>query len=58
MTIRTIPVELTHAHRAEIYRRVDDIDLSIHLFKPQDVTGPTPAVVFYFGGGWMIFWSH
>ncbi|MBL4702070.1 MAG: alpha/beta hydrolase [Phycisphaeraceae bacterium] len=52
MTIRTIPVELPRAHSAEIYRTVDDIDLPIHLFKPQDVTGPTPAVVFYFGGGW------
>ena len=52
MSIRTIPVVLENAHSAEIYRTIDNIDLSIHFLKPQNATSPTPAVVFYFGGGW------
>ncbi len=52
MPIRTIDVQLDHARFAEIYRSVDGIDLNIHFLIPDNLTAPTPAVVFYFGGGW------
>tara|TARA_B100000683_G_scaffold212383_1_gene207254 strand:+ start:102 stop:974 length:873 start_codon:yes stop_codon:yes gene_type:complete len=52
MPIRTIDVELPTADFAEIYRTVDGIDLGIHFYQPADAKSPTPAVVFYFGGGW------
>lgn len=52
MAIRTIDVQLPEADFAELYRTVDGVDLSIHFLVPQNVNKPTPAVVFYFGGGW------
>jgi acetyl esterase len=39
--------------RAEIYKQVGDVQLSLHLFEPS--AGPKtnrPAIVFFFGGGW------
>ena len=52
MSIRTLEVELPTADFAEIYRSVDGVDLGIHFYQPVDAKSPTPAVVFYFGGGW------
>lgn len=39
--------------RAEVYKKVGDVTLSLHVFEP--TTGPKtnrPAIVFFFGGGW------
>ena len=34
-----------------IYKRVDDVALSLNVFRPE-ASGPRPAIVFFFGGGW------
>lgn len=39
--------------RAEVYKEVGDVKLSLHIFEPAG--GPKtnrPAIVFFFGGGW------
>lgn len=39
--------------RAEVYKQVGDVALSLHIFEP--ASGPNtnrPAIVFFFGGGW------
>lgn len=40
--------------RAEIYKKVGDVELPIHIFEPSDHRSQDkrPAVVFFFGGGW------
>ncbi|MBN2133497.1 MAG: alpha/beta hydrolase [Sedimentisphaerales bacterium] len=40
--------------RAEIYKRIGDVELPIHIFEPANHrTGDKrPAIVFFFGGGW------
>jgi acetyl esterase/lipase len=40
--------------RTEIYKRVGDVELPIHIFTPKDhqATDKRAAIVFYFGGGW------
>ncbi len=40
--------------RTEIYRTVDGIELPIHIYEPKGHKSgdQTPAIVFFFGGGW------
>ena len=40
--------------RAEIYKKIGDVELPIHIFEPANhKTGDKrPAIVFFFGGGW------
>ncbi|MFW5856690.1 MAG: alpha/beta hydrolase [Planctomycetota bacterium] len=35
-----------------VYKTASDAELPIHLFRPAAANGPTPAIVFFFGGGW------
>lgn len=39
-----------------IYKSIDGADLRVHVFSPVpgNVLRPSPAIVFYFGGAWMI----
>jgi acetyl esterase/lipase len=38
-----------------VYKTVDDVDLSLHVFQPKDQSTDSkrPAIVFFFGGGWV-----
>jgi acetyl esterase/lipase len=40
--------------RAEVYKTVGDVKLSLYIFTPPDhkPEGKRPAIVFFFGGGW------
>ncbi|MCR9246952.1 MAG: alpha/beta hydrolase [bacterium] len=45
--------------RSEVYKRVDDVELRMHLLFPDEPESeqsgeqePRPAIVFFFGGGW------
>lgn len=40
--------------RTEVYKTIDKIDLTMHIFEPADHTpkSKSPAVIFFFGGGW------
>jgi acetyl esterase len=40
--------------RVEIYKTTDDLDLRLWIFNPDNHTGDsqTPAIIFFFGGGW------
>jgi len=40
--------------RAEIYKKIGDVELPIHIFEPANhrSTDKRPAIVFFFGGGW------
>ena len=42
------------AQREVIYKTIDDVDLSMHIFEPayRDRDRPLAAIVFFFGGGW------
>lgn len=37
-----------------VYKKADDVELKLHIFKPEGhkATDKTPAIVFFFGGGW------
>ncbi|WP_182866960.1 alpha/beta hydrolase [Rhodopirellula sp. JC639] len=37
-----------------VYKTIDDVSLSMHVFKPTESDAETPraAIVFFFGGGW------
>ncbi|QEF98056.1 Acetylxylan esterase precursor [Stieleria maiorica] len=37
-----------------VYKTIDDVSLSMHVFKPAESDAETPraAIVFFFGGGW------
>ena len=37
---------------AVVYRRASDRDLKLHILRPTGFSGPRPAVLFFFGGGW------
>ena len=43
------------APRTAVYKDVDGATLRVHLFEPIDpaVTRPRPAIVYFFGGGWV-----
>jgi acetyl esterase/lipase len=47
------PLQLTGA-RTEIYKTVGDVKLALHIFEPKGHKpgDQTPAIVFFFGGGW------
>ncbi|MDG2388573.1 MAG: alpha/beta hydrolase fold domain-containing protein [Planctomycetaceae bacterium] len=49
----TYPPELPQA-TSEVYKRVDGADLSAWIYQPdrEEFSGPRPAIVFFFGGGW------
>ncbi len=40
--------------RAEIYKKIGDVELPIHIFEPagHKAADKCPAIVFFFGGGW------
>ena len=40
--------------RAEIYKRIGDVELPVHIFAPANHRpgDRSPAIVFFFGGGW------
>ncbi|MEW4487801.1 alpha/beta hydrolase fold domain-containing protein [Thalassoglobus sp. JC818] len=38
--------------RQQVYKTVDDVELSLHIFEPAPSDDPRPAIVFFFGGGW------
>lgn len=40
--------------RTETYKTIGDVNLLIHIFEPEghQPTDKTPAIVFFFGGGW------
>jgi acetyl esterase/lipase len=50
-TIDIIFPEFQVSHKP-IYKVVDDIELSIIIRVPQNIEGPVPVIVFFFGGGW------
>jgi acetyl esterase/lipase len=35
------------------YKAIEGGSLQLHLFRPRGVSGPRPAMVFFFGGGWV-----
>lgn len=37
---------------SRLYKAVGGIELRLHIFNPPDTTTATPAIVFFFGGGW------
>ena len=40
--------------KSETYRKVGDTELKVWIFEPaQKTTKPLPAIVFFFGGGWI-----
>jgi acetyl esterase/lipase len=34
------------------YKQIDTVSLCIYVYKPAKAAAPTPAIVFFFGGGW------
>ena len=48
------PPAIPDATRVETYKSVDGTDLKLWIFEPQNHTASdqTPAIVFFFGGGW------
>jgi acetyl esterase len=40
--------------RAEVYKTIGDVSLKVHIFEPagHKLADKTPAIVFFFGGGW------
>jgi len=41
--------------RELIYKTIGDVALRVHIFAPLEAaTAPRPAIVFFFGGGWVI----
>ena len=41
--------------RSVVYKKVDGVELKLHIFQPDDFkqTDKRPAIVFFFGGGWV-----
>jgi acetyl esterase/lipase len=41
--------------RVEVYKTIGDVELKIHIYEKEnrDRTIPAPAIVFFFGGGWV-----
>ncbi len=50
---RAYPPKIDDA-RSEVYKSVDDVELKLWIFEPEDhqATDRRPAIVFFFGGGW------
>ncbi len=40
--------------RVEVYKTIDDVNLNLWIFEPEghQATDKSPAIVFFFGGGW------
>lgn len=53
-TAPAIPDDLREA-RSEVYRRVGNVELKLHIFFPPEfkTTDKRPAIVFFFGGSWL-----
>lgn len=49
---REYPPTFTDA-RVETYRKIDSTDLKLWIFGESDPKAPKPAIVFFFGGGWI-----
>lgn len=45
----------TVAHRQEVYKKIGDVELKIDIFEPKakEAGKKYPAIVFFFGGGWV-----
>ncbi|MCA9269701.1 MAG: alpha/beta hydrolase fold domain-containing protein, partial [Planctomycetales bacterium] len=43
------------AERTEVYKKVGDVELNLHIFEPEghQASDARPAIVFFFGGGWV-----
>lgn len=37
-----------------LYRKTPQADLNLYLLKPKDISGPRPAILFFFPGGWRV----
>jgi acetyl esterase/lipase len=48
--VQAISIEGASAH---IYKSIDGIDLRLHVFGSEPEMAAKPAIVFFFGGGWM-----
>jgi len=44
--------ETVEGFQPHVYRRASNRDLRLHVLTPTGFSGPRPAVVFFFGGGW------
>jgi acetyl esterase/lipase len=51
---RLAPPKTIDGAKTEIYKRVGDVELRLHIFEPQGhkTSNKSPAIVFFFGGGW------
>ncbi|TWT55825.1 Acetylxylan esterase precursor [Thalassoglobus neptunius] len=45
-------VQKPEPDRQQVYKTIDDVELSLHIFEPAPSDEPRPAIVFFFGGGW------
>lgn len=55
LTLSTFLVSITlmaSEPEVHIYKKVDGRELAVHIFKPEKQESPSPAVVWYHGGGW------
>ena len=48
------PTEITNAavQRDLVYKRVNGMVLTLDLYRPEEVSGPLPVIIFIHGGGW------
>lgn len=37
---------------SHVYKTIDDVELKLFVFSPEEAETPRPAIVFFFGGGW------
>jgi len=45
-------ISLAQDPEVVIYKKAGDRELAVHIFKPEKQDSPSPAVVWYHGGGW------
>ena len=36
----------------DTYKKIDTTELQVYKFRPESISGPTPAIAFFHGGGW------
>ena len=48
-------VNISDASQIEVYKQIDDVELKVWIFNPEDhsVDEAKPAIIFFFGGGWV-----
>ena len=44
--------ERPQPNRKLTFKNINDVELQLHLFEPQETGDRRPAIVFFFGGGW------